>query len=126
MQLFQVNIAVDTIDDSLGYLAMAGGVWFIGNLLINLYLIWGNREKTWLSQLILLGGFCTRWIMGLSASLYASDSGHFSFCISVWASLIYQVWQEAKKKEGQRHAGAMEKGILAAAVLGYLEWFACV
>lgn len=125
VQLFQVNIAVDTIDDSLGYLAMAGGVWFIGNLLINLYLIWGNREKTWLSQLILLGGFCTRWIMGLSASLYASRQRTFFVLYICMGILIYQVWQEAEK-EGQRHAGAMEKGILAAAVLGYLEWFACV
>ena len=38
---------------------------------------------------------------------------------------VFTVMQEAEK-EGQRHAGAMEKGILAAAVLGYLEWFACV
>ena len=57
--------------------------------------------------------------------MYASRQRTFFVLYICMGILIYQVWQEAEK-EGQRHAGAMEKGILAAAVLGYLEWFACV
>ncbi len=69
---FQTNIDLSNFRNPILYISFGIVIWYICNMMINLYLVYGRSFASLFYAALFFGAVCTRMIMGLSASLYAS------------------------------------------------------
>ena len=94
---FQTIIDFDNFRNPILYVSFGIVIWYICNMMINMYLVYGRSFQALFCAALFFGAVCTRMIMGLSASLYASGYRtalvmYLSFMILMFRMLavIYQ------------------------------------
>lgn len=113
-------LSLNNVSNKLSFLTILLGIVYLGNIVINIYLVMGDSVETLLYQLIFMGGMCTRVIMGFSASLYASDARTFAVFFLCIIILIYVMLEKLLKIKPQMSAFA-QYGMSILGGLGYLD-----
>ena len=98
----------------------------VGSLLLCTYLVFGNTFEACFFCFLLFGGFCTRYIMGLSASLYASGN-RTSFVLYVCiAIVIFSMLKKLSALISEKRMRYVWMAMSAAALVSYYNLLAFI
>ncbi len=98
----------------------------VGCLLLCIYLIFGNTFESCFFCFLLFGGFSTRYIMGLSASLYASGN-RTSFVLFICiAIIIFSMLKKLSTLISEKRMGYVRLAVSAVALVSYFNLLAFI
>ena len=98
----------------------------VGCLLLCIYLAFGNTFESCFYCFLLLGGFCTRYIMGLSASLYASGSRTTFVLFVCIAIIIFSMLKKLSTLISEKRMGYARMAMCVTALVSYFNLLAFI
>ena len=125
-RVFGINVSISNFQNIRPYLSVFLTILWVGFVIIDIYLIYKNSFKTLLNVFLLLGGICTKVIMGFSASIYMSGVRTALVLFIVLMIIAYSLVMELKLYLDKKKSKTLTYILIVFSFISYIDFLSYI